>query len=232
MPCTYNFNFSWGTIWIETKKLRSLSACHNSYPTFQVNWVRNQTAAESSCGCLTMTPLFLLIVFYSVASLTEPDLLKMTWLTGNNWQITRLLMHRGREWQFKSESCLRVETQWGLNEGFLPPVFLCTCKWHGVMIWSMQCSENMPHDGPPCQRKQLYHCLTNLLTTEENVYPIFQSVYTSADAFEHVWYIELLPEQAQISQGENAYIAVLSRRWTRTNLLNATVSCRIPLTPP
>lgn len=179
-----------------------------------------------------MTPLFLLIVFCSVASLTELDLLRMTWLTGNNWQITRLLMHRGREWQFTSESCLRLKTQQGLNEGFLPPVFLCTCKWHGVIIWSMQRSENMPHDGHSCQRKQLYHCLTNTLTTEQNVYPILQSVYISTDAFEHVWYTKMLPEQAQISQGENACIAVLSRRWTRTKLLNATVSCRIPLAPP
>lgn len=135
-----------------------------------------------------MMPLFLLIASCSVASLTELDLLKMTWLTGNNWQITRLLMHRGREWQFKSESCLKLETWWGLNEGFLPQVFLCTCKWHGVIIWSMQCSENTPHDGHPCQKKELYHCLMNILTTEQNVYPVFQSVYILADAFEHVLY--------------------------------------------
>lgn len=164
-------------IWIETKTLHSLSACHGLCLTFQVDWVKNETAAESSCGCLTMTLLYLLFVFCSVASLTELDLLKMTWLTGNSWQITRLLMHRGREWQFKSESCLRLETWWGLNEGFFPPVFLCTCKWRGVVNWSMQRSENMPHDGYPCQRKQLCHCLTNILTTKQNVYPKFQSTF-------------------------------------------------------
>lgn len=96
----------------------------------------------------------------------------------------------------------------------------------------MQRSENMPHDGHPCQRKQLYHCLKNILTTEQNVCSIFQSVCILPDAFEHVWYTEALPEQAQISQGENACIAVLSRRWTKTELLNTTVSRRIPLTPP
>lgn len=36
--------------------------------------------------------------------------------------------------------------------------------------------------------------------------------YVSADASEHMWYTEMLPRQAQISQGENAFIAVLSRR--------------------
>lgn len=123
---------------MEIKYLHSLSDCHTLCPTFQIACVKNQTAAECSCGCLTMTSLFLLIVFCSVASLTELDLLKMTWLTGNSWQITRLLMHKGRQLQFKSESCLRLETQWGLNERFLPPVFLCTSKWHGVnLIYAM-----------------------------------------------------------------------------------------------
>lgn len=71
-------------IWMEIKYLHSLSDCHTLCPTFQIACVKNQTAAECSCGCLSMTSLFLLIVFCSVASLTELDLLKMTWLTGNS----------------------------------------------------------------------------------------------------------------------------------------------------
>lgn len=97
-------------IWTGTKTVHSLSGCHRLYPTFQLEQAKYETAAETPCGFLIVTPLFLLIVFCSVASLTELDPLKMTWLTGNNWQITRLLMHRGREWQIKSESCLRLET--------------------------------------------------------------------------------------------------------------------------
>lgn len=216
---------------MEIKYLHSLSGCHTLCPTFQVAWVKNQTAAECSCGCLTMTSLFLLIVFCSVASLTELDLLKMTWLTGNSWQITRLLMHKGRQLQFKSESCLRLETQWGLNERFLPPVFLCTSKWHGVNLIYAMFWEHATW-WPSLPKKATLSLPYKHIHHEQYVYPVFQSVYVSADAFEHMWYTEMLPEQVQISQGENAFIAVLSRRWTRTKLLNATVSCRIPLKPP
>lgn len=94
-------------------------------------------------------------------------------------------------------------------------------------------SENTPHDGHPCQRKkENLYCLKDMLAIEQNVYSTFWSVYILADAFEHMWYTEVLPEQAQNSQGENACIAVLSGRWNRIEFLNTTVSCRIPLTPP
>lgn len=61
------------------------------------------------------------------------------------------------------------------------PVFLHTCKWHGVNLIYAMFWEHATW-WPSLPKKVIYHCLINIFSTEQNVYPIFQSVYVSADA--------------------------------------------------